>query len=205
MDIANCIADVVYRLGFQNATDLDAAGTWVTSTELYAWADEAVKAISYRNGVFVTLDASIGATAGTAVYQLPTTHVYTLQAWLASQELRLTPVRELRALDATWPVSTGPSMRCSFDAGSVGTITLYPNPSASGTLWQLCQEYPNDVALGASTILLPTPLQDYFSYAMLNGARGKESDGAELEMADHFEARVDLYDQIVEHLYGKGQ
>ena len=135
--------------------------------------------------MFPTLDTSITVTSGTAVYSLPASHVFTLQAWLAGAELRITPVRELGAIDSTWPITSGPSTRASFDAGSVGTITLYPNPTVGGTLAQVCEEYPATVSVSASTIALPTVLQDFFAYACLAGARGKESDGMQIEMGEH--------------------
>jgi hypothetical protein len=201
MNTTDCVNDVVYRLGFQDLTDLDADGTWVTSNELYAWADEAVKTISYRQGLFVELDASIAVVADTAVYDLPDKHISTLAAWLGVDALRLTPVKVLRALDATWPVTTGPSDRCSLDANSVGTITLYPKPTVGGTLWQLWQEHPPDIGIGASTVTLPTFFQDFLSYRMLAGARAKESDATQIEMAEHFEARCSMYEKIFQHLY----
>jgi hypothetical protein len=205
VDAAHCIADLWYRLGFLSQADIDASGTWVTSVELYQWADEAAKLIAYKSGVFLTFDASIAATSGTAVYELPATHVFTMAAWFGTTQLRLTPVRELWALDGTWPTTSGAPNRCSMDAGSVGTITLYPNPAAGGTVSQVCNEYPATIASASSTVALPTVLQDYLSYAMMAGARGKESDAAMPEMADHFAERCGLYEQIIEHLYGTGQ
>lgn len=205
IDAANCITDVIYRLGFQDATDLDTAGTWVTSTELYQWADEAAQRLAYVSGVFITYDTSITVTGGTAAYSQPASNVFTLAAWLGSNELRLTPVRELSALDATWPATSGPAARASLDAGSVGTITLYPNPTAGGTLNQIAEEYPSTIALGSSTVQLPPVLADWMSYEILAGARRKESDAYQPEMADHFDQRADTYRQIIQHLYGIGQ
>jgi hypothetical protein len=92
-----------------------------------------------------------------------------------------------------------------MDAGSVGTVTLYPNPLTGGTVTQVCQEFPAAIVLGASAVLLPTVLGDYFTYAMLAGARGKESEAAMPEMAGHFEQRMKLYEQVIEHLWGPGQ
>jgi hypothetical protein len=205
MDTANCIPDALYRLGFQGPGDIALAGTWVTVAELYQWADEAAKKIAYESGVFITYDTSIAVTSGTAVWSLPASNVFTLAAWLGSNALRITPVRELWALDGTWTATSGPSTRCSLDAGSVGTITLYPNPAVGGTLNQVAEEYAAPIALGSSTVALPSVLQDYFSYAMMAGARGKESDAAMPEMAAHFEERMKLYEQVIEHLYGPGQ
>jgi hypothetical protein len=205
VNAANCVADVWYRLGFLSQADIDASGTWVASSELYQWADEAAQKIAYASGVFITLDGSITVTPGSGVYALPAAHVFTLQAFLTAGTLRVTPVRELEALDATWTATTGIPTRCSMDAGSVGTVTLYPNPTAADTLTQICEEYPPTIASGSSTVALPTPLQDYLSYAMLAGARGKESDAFDQAMSEHFSERVALYEQIVEHLYGCGQ
>lgn len=205
MDVANCISDVLYRLGFIDSTDLAQSTSWVTSVELYQWADEAVKKLAYEAGVFTVADASITVVIGTPVYNLPASHVFTLAAWLASNPLRITPVRELWALDGKWNATSGPASRCSMDAGSVGTITLYPVPNAGGTLTQVCQEFPATVALGSSTLALASVLQDYLSYAMMAGARGKESEAAMPEMAEHFAERCRLYEQVIQKYFGPGQ
>jgi hypothetical protein len=205
LDVRNALLDAVYRLGLQDLTDLVASGCWVTVAELYQWADEAAKQLSYKAGVFVVNDSSITVVAGTAAYSLPATHVFTVAAWLGTTPLRVTPVRELWALDATWPASTGPASRVSIDAGCVGTITVYPKPTAGGTLSQVCQEFPSAIVEGSTTVALPRVLEDYFTYAMLAGARGKESDAAMPEMAKHFRERMGLYEQVMEHLWGPGQ
>jgi hypothetical protein len=206
LDLANALGDVLYRLGFQGVADITGgADQYVTVAELYQWADEGAKKLSYAAGVFVTVDTSITVASPTAVYALPGTHVFTLMAALAGVPLRITPVRELEALDATWPATSGPATRCSFDAGAVGVVTLYPLPTVGGTLAQICQEFPATIAQGSSTLGLPTVMQDYFSYAMMAGARGKESDAAMPEMAAHFEERMKLYEQVARELWGRGQ
>lgn len=127
----------------------------------------------------------------------------------SSTMLRVTPVRELWALDATWNQTAGAVgpdglVRCSFDAGSVGTITIYPIPAANGTLAMLAEEYPPTIASGTSTVALPPVLQDYFSYVMLAGARDKESDARMEDMSAHYDQRVAMYEEIIQHLYGGG-
>jgi hypothetical protein len=47
-------------------------------------------------------------------------------------------------------------------------------------------------------------LQDYFTYAMLAGALGKESEQAMPEMARHYGQRIGLYEQVMDHLWGSG-
>jgi hypothetical protein len=210
MDVANAVADVWIRLGFTGSADAGIGG-WVSVAQLYQYADEAAKKIAYKSGVFLELDTSITVTAATAVYEEPATHIYTLAAALAMtgvtapQILRPAAVRELWALDATWSTTAGNATRFSMDAGSVGTITLYPNPLQGGTLNQIIEEYPATVALGASTLGVATVLQDYFSYSMLATARGKESDSRQAEMADHYAQRCQMYEAIIEHLFGAGQ
>jgi hypothetical protein len=209
LDTANSVADVIYRLGFVNAGEMTSS-SWVTSTELYQWADEAAKRLARETGAFVTYDASISIAPGSATYSLPSTHVYTLMAWAvypdgSGQLLRLTSAGQLWALDANWQTTVGDSVRASLDASGPGTLTLYPIPISAGTLAQLLEQFPSTITAAASTVLLPTVMQDCFSYRLLAGARGKESPHADLAMASHFAQRADLYTQIAAHLWGEGQ
>jgi hypothetical protein len=203
MDTSLAVADALYRLGFQGAADIALASTWVTVNELYQWADEAAQKIAYASGVFIKFDTSMTAFAGTAAYNLPAAHVFTLAVWLGAQLLRMTPVRELWAMDNSWSFTSGPATRCSLDAGTE-ELVLYPNPTVGGTISQICEVYPATINLGNPTVALPTVLQDWATYAMLAGARGKESDACKPEMAAHFEERGKLYEAIIEHLYGVG-
>jgi len=204
LDIENCLLDVLYRLGFQGANDIGPS-SWVTPAELYQFADDAAKKIAYEAGVLITVDSSVTVTAGTATYSLPAAHVFTVAAALGSSLLRLTSVRDLWALDAAWQGTAGAAARASLDAGGVGTITLYPNPNAGGTLQQVCQMYAQTVTPGTSALPLATVLQDYFSYRMLEGARSKESEERMEEMGQHFQARAEMYEQIMEQYWGPGQ
>src|SRR5579863_271537 len=127
LDILNCILDLWYRLGFASYNDLNQANRWLSIAELYQWGDDAAKRLAYDAGVFVVYDTTVPVTGGTAVYTLPATHVFTLLAMVVYnaapiQLLRLTAVRDLWALDATWNATTGAPVRASMDAGSVGTI-----------------------------------------------------------------------------------
>lgn len=205
LDVVNSIADAAYRLGFQSLADLETTGAYVTVAELYQFASDAAQRLAYVTAAYLTLDTSITVVAGTPTYALPAAHVYTVAAALANALLRLTPVRDLWALDGNWPTTSGSAQRVSYDAGGVGTVTVYPNPITGGVLQQVCQEAPATVAAGASTLPLPTVLQDYFTYAMLAGGRGKESDSAMPEMAKHYQGRMRLYEQVIEKLYGPGQ
>ena len=211
IDTALSVSDVAYRLGFTGAAELLAGVAWVKPAELYQFADDATKKIAYRSSLFISFDTSVAVVADSGVYDLPASHIFTLYALFEDLDgnvspLRLTTVRDLWALDSIWSTSTAAApTRCSLDAGSVGTITLYPVPTQPGTLEQICQEHPADVTQAASTVNVPTPLVDYYSYVMLAGARAKESDYRMSEMAEHFKARVDMYEQVFEHLWGPGR
>lgn len=212
VDTAACVADVLYRLGFQNSTDIAAAASWLTTDELYSYADEAAQRLAYVSCVFVGFDDSVAilAAAASGLYPMPAAHVYTLAAWLGGKSLRITPVRELWALDSTWAATTGDRgpdglQRLSLDAGAVGSATVYPIPATAGTLAQLCVLAPAAITASSSTVALPTVLQDYLSYCMLGAARLKESDAMMMEMGDHFAERAMLYEQVIRHLYGAGQ
>jgi hypothetical protein len=214
VDASVCLADAIYRLGFASLADSESAQAYTTNAELFQFADDHVKHLSYQGGIFIGLDSSVAVTAGVGVYALPSSHVFTLMAWIApqagvggsNQPLRPTSVGNLFALDTNWATTAGESNRFSLDAGSVGTITTYPISLTSGTLCQICQQFPSTVTAVAPQVLeMPSVLQDTLTYAMLAGARGKESDSAMPEMAAHFKQRLDLYDQVVQHLWGPGQ
>lgn len=203
VDVSDSVNDIWWRLNFLSLEDLDATDTYVTSDELYGFADEAAQLLAYRTGTFITVE-TIAVTAGIARYVLPAANVFTLGAWLGSQNLRISPVRELAALDATWPTTSGPPTRASFDADVPGVITLYPRPTAGGTLKLIAAEAPASIAAGSSTVQVPQVFQDLFSYSALNGARIKESEGRQQEMGEHYGARADLYLDVAAFLYGGG-
>lgn len=206
VDLANTINDLLPTLGASSLADLD----WCTESELYQWADEAAKRLSHRVGVFVTRDTSISLAAGTATYSTPTGHVDSIHVSVlpaSGSPLKLFPssVEELASLDSTWPTTTGPVTRYSMDAAGIGTITVYSIPTTTGTLAVIYHEFLPQIQAGNSAVPVCSPVSDYFQYAMLAGARRKESDHTMLDMADHFEKRVEMYEQVLEHYFGRGQ
>jgi hypothetical protein len=210
IDILNSIADAWFRLGFASAADMAAGSPWVTATEAYQYADDAVKALGRRGSIFLTADFSINVVGGTQGYALPAGHVFTESAWLAYaggaiQQLRLTGAGQLTALDANWPVTAGNPTRLSMDAIDVNTACLYPVPIGAAVLWQVIEELPATVALGASTLALPLPLQDYFTDAIIAGSLSKESDSARPDVAAHLMERMKMLDAIYDHLWGGGR
>jgi hypothetical protein len=209
-DANNCVSDLWFRAGFMSPEDMAVDDRWTTLDDLYEYADEAVKRLTYALGMFKAYDASVAVAAGTAQYTLPAEHAFTVIAWLAYaagpvQMLRLSNVAQLFALDAAWSVATGPPVRLSLDAGGTGTATLYPAPVTNATLAQVEQYLPHTVAAGASDIPLSPICQDYVSYAMLATALSKESDHAKPEVAAHCAERCRLLEQVFQHLWGEGE
>lgn len=209
LDTVNCIADVWFRAGFLSSGDMAVSGRWVTIAELYQFADDAAKKLSDDAAAFIVIDTSITVVAATAGYTLPASQVFTVLFWI-SGGASLLPLRpattgQLFALDSGWSATTGSPKRVSLDAAAVGTVTLYPNPVAGGTLNQILEEYPGTVASGNSALALSPVFQDFFSYAMLAAAKFKESDQSDAAMAAHYQGRVDLYTKLAQHLYGEGR
>jgi hypothetical protein len=212
-DVANSVADLWYRLGFQSQADLDAA-LWVPPADLYQFADEAVKRLAWTAGIFKVFDSSVVVTSGQAELTMPAGHVFTVAAWFLYgslvQLLRLTNVEQLYALEAAWGAQTGVPTRLSMDAGPVlgvggpGQALLYPSPNVAGTLCQVIQQTPATVAQGASVVPITAAAQDYFTYAVLATALSKESDHARPEVAAHCAERMKLFEKVFLQYFGPG-
>lgn len=200
MNLSDCIADVWFRLGFRSAAELAAGGAWVTVAELNRFADDAVKYLARTTALFLTYDNSIAIVATTSAYALPSLHVYSESAWVSGgQQLRITPVASLFALDQAYGLTPGPPTRVSFDAAGAKFAVLYPTPTGGGTLAQIMQALPAD---SASTLPVSPVLQDYISDAMIAGARSKESDNSMAEVSDHLHERMKMYETVFQHLWG---
>jgi hypothetical protein len=205
VNVQNCLSDCWFRLGFQNAGDM-ATSPWLATTEPYQFADDALKRLARMTGAFMTYDSSIAITAPTNVYAQPAGWVLTASAWLVGgSQLRITPVATLFALDQAWNTTYGAPARVSFDAAGAGNAVLYPVPNINGTLGQVMAVLPPTVTSGAPSIALSPVAQDYFTYAMIAGARGKESDSAMPEVAEHMYERMQAYEKIFTQLWGEGR
>ena len=205
IDVSICVNDAWFRLGFQDSGDM-AFAPWLAPNELYQFADDAVKRVAATTAAFLTYDASVTVTPFTAIYNLPPGHVFTESAWIVfGPQLRITPTAELFALDAAPGTTSGPPARISYDAAAVGQVVLYPVPNINGTLGLLSALLPPTVSNAATTIALSPAAQDYFTYAALAGALGKESDSAKPEVAEHMRERMRAYEAIFTALWGDGR
>ncbi len=201
VDLAQVVTDMLPTLGATSLGDL----TWCLAdgSEFYQWADEYAKRLAHKCGVFVERDVSNILVANNASYPVPLRHIDTIHASIAGARLRPSTVRDLVALDSTWPTTTGIVARYSMDAGPVGTITLYRIPTASSAILAVIfHQFPPEINTGSTTIAIASPIADYFQFGMLAEARRKQSEGAMPEMADHFDQRVAMYEQIIQKYWG---
>jgi len=189
------------RLGAQAWDDLE----WLTESELYTYFDEAAKQLA-RSGVFVDEDSTVTLSAGESQYTTPAGWISSVRVSGAQGVLRPASTFELEALDSAWETAQGPPYRYSMDAGPLGTVTLYPQPTANQqheTLTHVYHRFPPDVSTAQTAVPVPEPVADYFAYFALQRARGKESEGAMPEMAAHFAERVQMYEQILASYWGE--
>jgi hypothetical protein len=207
VDADQVIAELLPAFGASSLSDL----TWASQTELYQWADEALKRLSHRAGVFVERDTTTNVTAPDGSYPVPAAHIDTIHVALltfnpaAALSLRATTVEELAALDATWPLTSGAVERFSMDQGPEGFITIYRLPLVSGNLAWIFHKFPTAIQAGQTAIAAPSPIGDYLAYAMLGEARRKESEAAMPEVADHCDQMMALMEEVVTAYWGPGQ
>ena len=161
----------------------------------------AAKRLASKAGVFVEYDASATTTIGQAVYATPTGHIDTIKATLA-KNLRSITVAELNSLDSAWQVTPGVPLYFSMDANAPNRITLYPVANAVTTLASIFQKFPATISVASHMLAMPRTVRGYFAFYVLAEARRKESDASMPEMADHFDSRVKMFEQVFEHLYG---
>lgn len=195
------------RLGAASWDDL----TWLTEEEVFSFFDEAAKRLATHCGAFVDRDASAQLVKNQAQYANPAGWVSTIHASAGVTPNRLRPASasDLTALDATWqttPCGSALPSRYSLDAGPLGTITVYPLPGQNGQpLAQIYHRFPPDLSPSQTLVPLSAPVADYFLYFALMRARGKESEGAMPEVAQHASARCQMYEQIFLSYYGRGE
>lgn len=198
VDLAQVIGDLLPTLGASSLADLN----WCMASELYQWADDSAKRLARKAGVFVERDTSISVANGVAVYPLPARHVDTIHVSIGGVRMRPASVQDLEALDSTWPSSSGIVERYSMDADGMTSITLYRIPTGAGAMAVIFNSYPATIAAGSSLVSAASPVADYFMYAMLAEARRKQSEGAMPEMAEHFDQRVGMYEEIFKQYFG---
>lgn len=177
---------------------------WINQAEFYNYCDEAAKRLADL-GLFVMRD-TVPITAGHATYEMTVDWLDSIHTSVNGSQIRSTSSAELLALDSLWPqTACEPGdlpTRVSYDAGPLGTVTLYPIPSAAGELETIGHVAPEDISQTQTTVPVPSVLSDYFLFFALQRARGKESPYAMPEVAAAAGQRVALYEQVLTAYWG---
>jgi hypothetical protein len=193
--ITDCVLDAL------NAADLASLTFWDT-TSLYNWADEAAMRASRLAALFVDRDTSVTLTPGTATYTNPDRHVALLHFALAGLRLVPSTTRELMALSDSPDSDSGTPKRWVTDHKGHDLFRLWPTPNAGGTLAIVVARYPQAITSGAPTVTAPTVFGDYLALRIIAEARRKEGDGSLPEIADAFDQRAALYEQVFADYWG---
>jgi hypothetical protein len=160
-------------------------------------------AIDGVSGDYTTVLRSQFSPLGQAwIYQLTAFGPPPVLNLAGAQELRITPVAALFALDQAYSQTLGPPTRICFDAAGADSLVVYPTPTVGGTIGQIMQQRPGD---GVATLPVSLVLQDYFTNDMLRRARAKESDNAIPEVSEHLAERAKMYETVFQHLWGTGR
>jgi hypothetical protein len=187
-------------LGASSASDLV---HW-TDAELLQWANDGLKRLARRTGVFVER-GTVSVSSGTAAYTLPTRHLSSIHVSLDAAHLRPSTVAELEALSTTWITDSDTPDRYVQNQGTgVEAIRLYAEPDAGGTLAVVHHQYPAEVT-AAGSLPLPEPVADYLFFYGLGEARRKESDGAMPEVSELSDGLLALYEQVCQSYWGVAQ
>lgn len=176
-----------------------------TEAELYEWIDEAVKKFARRHGAFVVYDTTLTTAAAVQNYDLPATHLNTIQADLNGKVLRARNVQELEALDSGWPTAT-PAEPKAFvqDTQGVTRLTVYPAPSVpfqSLPIGLAMAQLPATITAATAILAAPPALREYFTFSALAEARAKESQASMDEVADWLRSITGLIEQVAEGLW----
>lgn len=204
INLASALGDIYPALNAAGPNDL----IFWTQDELYQYFDEAAQRLARVIGCFTVRDTSITGELNVGTYSLPANQVATVQADLAGLVLRARTVRELEALDATWPATVGAPVAFAQDVQGTTEIVIYPacnSESAGETIGLVLHVLPP--TLTASTALIGTPIciREYFTFRALGGARGKQSKAEMPEVSAWFGQLGDWMEQIMQAQWGAGQ
>jgi hypothetical protein len=186
-----------------NAASVATLTSW-SETELYQWADEAVKRLARAAGVFVTrTEIPIAALDNTI--PLPAGHTGTIHVSLDGAILRPANESELSARDSDWENATGVVSRYTADTNGLDSLRVYKTPTADGTIALIAREHPADLAAASPNLAAPDPIGLYLRYLILAEARKREGDECMPDVAAHYQERLKLLDTVMQAYWGGGQ
>jgi len=176
-----------------------------TEADLINWMDEGLKRLARLCGVFIERDTSISTVNGTGVYALPERQDTTLYVSFGTTPLRPAAMIELEMRSATFQTDSGTPDHWYEDAQgwNVG-ITPVPTTAVSLPLIMACWPPTLDVSKVNTLVQAPAPLAGYLTMYVLAKAYGREGESEMPDVAQHCQARCEMYEGIFEHYYGAG-
>jgi hypothetical protein len=179
-------------------------GPW-TAGNLLEWLDEGLKRLSVIAGVFITRATTLTVPAQPS-YASPPRHISTLHVSLDAVPLRPAGTLELEARDAGYLTTAGTPDHWYQDLLGMNMIGLAPVPDAEQTMASIYESWPETVDAGGQNTLVPAPgpLKGYLAMYLLAEAYGREGEMEMPDVAQHCRARLELYHQIFQSYYGKG-
>jgi hypothetical protein len=202
-DLTATAAEFLSRAGVLSWADLN----WCTEDEIYGYFDEATQKLA-EMGLFVSSNTQT-ITAAAPQYACAPNWLHSLHVSVNGQQLRPTSVAELVAYDSLWlALICEPGelpYRYSLDAGALGTITLYPQPSAAAELETIDHVSAETITPAQTLAPIPSVLSDYFLYFALQRARGKESPYQMPEIAEAAGQACALFEQVFTQYWGNAE
>jgi hypothetical protein len=202
VNAATVIAELLPALNTVAIADL----TFWTKTELYGYADEAVKRLARSVGLFVERDAATAIIPGTATYSLPTRHISTVHVSLGGRALQPAAIQDLEALDDVWPATEDEEpTHYVQDGAGCEQLTLYPKLAvgASGNIAVIHRQYLATVTEASPAFSAPEAVREYLTFRMLESARSKESKAAMPEVAAWAGQMAGLCEQAAQAYWGE--
>jgi hypothetical protein len=198
VDVSELVEELFPALNATAAADL----LFWTETELYQWADEAVKRLARKAAVFVERTQDTDAPANSA-HNLDERDLAVIECGWNGAALSPATVRELEALDENWEeADAGTPAKYATDFLGLGQVRLYPPPSAAGVLDLITLQVPEEITSAAAELRAPEPVKEILRLRMLQEARGREGDGAMPEVAERLGKLADVLELVAVRIWG---
>jgi len=177
-----------------------------TEADLIAYMDESLKKLASTAAIFIERDATTTTVPATATYPLPTRQLSTLHISLGTSALRPGTAAELEARDPQWQTTPGTPDHWYQDTIGIESVGLAPVPTTAAALPMICSVTPLDLDVAKANTLVqaPAPLKGYLTFSVIGTCYRKEGESEQPDLAQHCKARIDLYDKLLQHLYGEG-
>ena len=199
-DLTATATEFLSRIGETAWSDVE----WITQAEFFEYCDEALNHLA-EMGLFVLRETQT-VSPGTSAYVMPSTWLDSIHVSVNGAQLRPTSTAELLAFDSLWPQTAcepnANPTRYAMDFGTLGTITLYPQPVQTAELETIDHVLPAAISAAQTTAPIPSVLADYFLYFAIQRARSKESAYAMPEVAAAAASRVQLYEAVIQTYWG---